>query len=164
MMQNFNPDAPTTLTSADIIDPVYLPASTPVTGYDAMTARITNAFMVPSRNNLLDTLKTQQSQRLALPVRLGTGAVPVERGVRRRACLRPAFLFGNFGPSLFSNATNSAANRPGRLALSEAMMASMSAFMRNGDPNVAELGTTWAPWPARLLFDATPGALKISTQ
>ncbi len=44
-MQNFNPDAATTLSSADIIDPAYLPVATPGTGYDAMTgADLLNAF------------------------------------------------------------------------------------------------------------------------
>jgi para-nitrobenzyl esterase len=66
-----------------------------------------------------------------------------------------AFLFGNFGPSLFANATNSAANEPGRLALSSAMMNTVAAFARNGDPNHASLGVTWPAWPAVLAFDAT---------
>ncbi|HET7837201.1 MAG TPA: carboxylesterase/lipase family protein, partial [Variovorax sp.] len=74
------------------------------------------------------------------------------------------FVFGNFGPSLFSNASFSAANRPGREALSNAMIGSIAAFMRSGDPNSAGLGTTWTPWPSRLLLDATPGAASISTQ
>ena len=73
------------------------------------------------------------------------------------------FVFGNFGPSLFSNATNSTANKPGRLALSNAMMDSTAAFMRNGNPNTSALGTTWAPWPAKLRFDASLTAARIST-
>ena len=75
-----------------------------------------------------------------------------------------AFVFGNFGPSLFSNALDSAANRPGRLALSDAMMASIAAFLRTGDPNTAALGAHWAPWPAKLVFDASPDAARITAQ
>ena len=74
------------------------------------------------------------------------------------------FVFGNFGPSLFSNTVNSAANEPGRLALSAAMMASIAAFAKNGDPNHAALGVTWQPWPGKLLFDATSTQAVITTQ
>ena len=72
------------------------------------------------------------------------------------------FIFGNFGPSLFSNAANSTANKPGRLALSAAMMASIGAFARSGDPNNASLGVTWPTWPSKLIFNATPTQPSIS--
>ena len=72
-------------------------------------------------------------------------------------------MFGNFGPSLFSNVVNSAANHRGRLDLSEAMMRSLAAFARHGDPNApAALGVTWPAWPAKLHFDATPAAKVIT--
>jgi len=74
------------------------------------------------------------------------------------------FVFGNFGPSLFSNAVNSEANRPGREALSTAMMDSIAAFVRNGDPNHPGLGVNWAPWPSQLIFDASPTATAITTR
>ena len=75
------------------------------------------------------------------------------------------FLFGNFGPSLFSNVSFSAANRPGREALSRAMMASLGAFARRGDPDAPlALGVTWPIWPAKLIFDATPSDTSISVQ
>ena len=68
------------------------------------------------------------------------------------------------GPSLFSNIAFSTANAPGRLALSKAMMASLGAFARTGDPNApAALGVTWSPWPEMLLFDATATELQISS-
>ena len=73
-------------------------------------------------------------------------------------------MFGNFGPSLFANVANSTANRPGRLALSSAMMASLGAFARNGDPNNAALGVTWPAWPSKLLFDARATAKAITVQ
>jgi para-nitrobenzyl esterase len=74
------------------------------------------------------------------------------------------FIFGNFGPSLFSNVANSSANKGGRVELSDAMMATVAAFAKNGDPNNAALGVTWQPWPAKLIFDATPAHKAISTQ
>lgn len=164
MMQNFNPDAPAALTSADIIDPVYLPVTDAGTGYNAMTARITNAFMVPSRDNLLDNMKKQQSNIWHYQFDWAQQPAPWNDVYGAAHAFDLGFVFGNFGPSLFSNATNSAANRPGRLALSEAMMGSIAAFLRHGDPNTTALGTTWAPWPSRLLLDATPSAASISTQ
>jgi para-nitrobenzyl esterase len=74
------------------------------------------------------------------------------------------FVFGNFGPSLFSNVTNSTANRGGRQALSNAMMSSVAAFANSGDPNNAALGVTWSAWPQSLIFDATLTDKSISTQ
>jgi para-nitrobenzyl esterase len=58
---------------------------------------------------------------------------------------------------LFSNVVNTNANRPGRLALSNAMMRSLGAFARRGDPNSEfwTLGVHWPVWPATLHFDAT---------
>ena len=164
MMQNFDPDAPATLSSADILNAAYLPVTTPVSGYDAMTARITNAFMVPSRDNLLNTLKTQQANVWHYQFDWAQEPYPWNEVYGAAHAFDLGFVFGNFGPSLFSNATNSAANRPGRVALSGAMMASIGAFMRTGDPNTSALGTSWAPWPSRLLFDASPSTLKIGAQ
>lgn len=74
------------------------------------------------------------------------------------------FILGNFGPSLYANFVNSTANRPGRLALSEAMMRSMGAFALKGDPNDPSLDLTWPQWPAMLLFDATATEKVISVQ
>ncbi len=73
-------------------------------------------------------------------------------------------MFGNFGPSLYAGISYTTANRPGRLALSDAMMRSVGAFARTGDPNHAGLGVTWPTWPASLRFDATPSARAISVQ
>jgi len=45
-----------------------------------------------------------------------------------------------------------------------AMMQSVGAFASNGDPNNAALGVTWAPWPQKLIFDASLTAKAISVQ
>jgi len=74
------------------------------------------------------------------------------------------FVFGNFGPSLFSNVICSKANERGRRALSEAMMASIAAFARNADPNNESLGVNWPTWPKTLVFDATLTEKAISVQ
>ena len=74
------------------------------------------------------------------------------------------FAFGNFGPSVFSNAICSAANRGGRLALSAAMRSAFGAFARSGDPNDPALGVTWPAWPKTLTFDATLADKKLSVR
>jgi para-nitrobenzyl esterase len=50
------------------------------------------------------------------------------------------------------------------VALSDAMMRSIGAFARAGDPNNPALGVTWPTWPSVLLFDATPATRAISVQ
>jgi para-nitrobenzyl esterase len=50
------------------------------------------------------------------------------------------------------------------VALSDAMMRSIGAFARTGDPNNAALGVPWPAWPSTLRFDATPTAKAISVQ
>jgi hypothetical protein len=48
MTANFNPDASTTLTEADILDPAYVPSNTPVTGRTAKASLLSSIFMIPS--------------------------------------------------------------------------------------------------------------------
>jgi para-nitrobenzyl esterase len=163
-MQTFNPDAPATITENDILDPAYAPSNTPVTGWTAKTALLTQIFMIPSRDNVLNALKTQQPDVWYYQFKWAQEPAPWNTIYGAAHAFDLPFIFGNFGPSLFSNAANSTANKPGRLALSAAMMASISAFARNGDPNNASLGTTWGTWPAKLIFDATPTQAVISTQ
>lgn len=88
----------------------------------------------------------------------------MERHLRRGPRLLRAVVFGNFGPSLFANVIASTANQPGRLELSDAMMKSLAAFAKSGDPNNAALGVAWPAWPSKLIFDATPTAKSISVQ
>jgi para-nitrobenzyl esterase len=68
------------------------------------------------------------------------------------------FIFGNFTLNLDCFGW-SAANQPGRLALSHAMQQSIAAFIRTGDPNNSALGVTWDPWTPtsqhRIGFDAS---------
>ena len=72
-----------------------------------------------------------------------------------------AFVFGTFGTNGFSFAY-SEANQPGREALSNAMMGSIAAFVKTGNPNNAAVGTTWENWPATLVFDASASQANIS--
>jgi para-nitrobenzyl esterase len=163
MMANYNGDAPS-LTEADILDPAYLPSSAPTTGWTAKTRLLGGIFMLPSRENVLDTLKTQQPDVWYYQFNWAQEPVPWNTVYGAAHAFDLPFMFGNFGPSLFANAIASSANKPGRLALSSAMMASVAAFAKNGDPNNAAVGKTWQPWPAKLVFDATPTQAVITTQ
>ncbi|HSV51557.1 MAG TPA: carboxylesterase family protein [Burkholderiaceae bacterium] len=162
MMQNFNPDAPTALTSADILDASYLPVTTPVTGYNAKTALLGSIFISASRDNVLNTLIGQQSNVWHYQFNWAQEPAPWNEVYGAAHAFDLPFLFNTFGPSVFANAANSTANRPGRLALSSAMMGSIAAFARNGDPNHAGLGVTWQPWPKKVLFDASLAQAQIT--
>src|SRR6185369_1045556 len=78
-----------------------------------------------------------------------------------------AFIFGNFTLNLEAFGWSDA-NKPGRVALSNAMQQSVAAFIRTGDPNNASLGVTWDPWtptaPRRLVFDASLDQATISEE
>jgi para-nitrobenzyl esterase len=141
-----------------------VPSNTPVTGWTAKASLLSSVFMAPSRDNVLNALKTQQSNIWYYQFNWAQEPAPWNTIYGAAHAFDLPFLFGNFGPSLFSNAANSKANEPGRLQLSSAMMASIAAFARKGDPNNAQLPVTWQPWPSRLFFDATPTQASITTQ
>jgi para-nitrobenzyl esterase len=163
LMAAFDPDAPTNLTSADILDTSYLPVTAPSTGYNAKTALLGSVFITPNRDNVLDTLVGQQANVWYYQFSWAQEPAPWNEVYGAAHAFDLPFLFGNFGPSVFSNAVNSKANEPGRLALSALMMASIGAFARDGDPNNASLGTTWQPWPQKIVFDANQTRTSIST-
>lgn len=162
LMFNFDPDAASTLTVNDIIDPFYLPVDKPGTGYNAATALITKGLFEANRDNLLDTMKTRQSNIWHYRLDWSQEASPWNDVYGAAHAFDLPFVFGNFGPSVLSSSIGGKANEKGRLALSSAVMASIGAFMRKGDPNAPELGATWAPWPSGLLLDATPTSTKIT--
>jgi len=162
MMFNFDPDAAPTLALTDIVDPFYLPVDTPATGYNAATGLITKHLFEANRDSLLNTMKTRQSNIWHYRFDWAQEPSPWNDVYGAAHAFDLAFVFGNFGPALLTNASFSKANQPGRLALSNAVMASVGAFMRKGDPNTPELGAAWAPWPSQLLLDATSSAARIT--
>lgn len=163
LMANFNPDAPTALTAADIVDASYLPVTTLATGFNDKTALLGSVFTSPSRDNVLNTLATQQAGSVwHYQFNWAQEPAPWNDVYGAAHAFDLPFLFGNFGPSVFSNAVNSSANKTGRLALSTAMMGSLASFARTGNPNSAALGTTWQPWPKKLVFDASLTQTRIS--
>lgn len=164
MTQSFNPDAPASLTAADILDASYLPVTAPTTGYNARMRLLGAAFIDPSRDNLLNTLRAQQANVWSYQFNWAQQPAPWNDVYGAAHGFDLPFVFGNFGPSLLAKAANSTANQPGRLALSAVMMDSVRAFVHTGNPNHAGLGQEWQPWPRKFIFDADLKATRLSVQ
>jgi len=138
--------------------------TTPVTGFNARTDLLNNIFFIAGRDSVLNALQAQQPDIWYYQFNWDEEPAPWNDIYGAAHLFDMNFVFGTFGPSLFSNVMNSTANQPGRLDLSDAMMRSIGAFAANGDPNNATLGVTWPTWPAKLIFDATATAKAISVQ
>jgi para-nitrobenzyl esterase len=161
----YAPDAAPQIAIQQWIPGAYLPVATPVTGFNAKTELLNQLFLVAGANNALTALKSQQNEVWYYRFDWDQEPAPFNDIYGAAHAFDLPFLFGTFGPSLFSNVANSTANRPGRLALSQAMMASLAAFARSGDPNApAALGVTWPAYPSKLIFDATLTEKAISVE
>ncbi len=162
---SYDPNAAPAMTVADWIPAQFLPTTAPYPGFDATTDYINQHWFIPNRDSVLAALQTNAEQKIwAYRFDWDEEPAPFNEVFGAAHAFDLPFLFGNFGPSLFSNFVNSDANAPGRLALSDAMMRSIGAFALTGDPNDPSLGVTWPEWPAVLRFDATPAAKAISVQ
>ncbi|WP_393937031.1 tannase/feruloyl esterase family alpha/beta hydrolase [Piscinibacter sakaiensis] len=159
-----DPDAPPTQRIEQWIPGAYLPATTPTTGWNAKTEQLNRIFFLNSRDSILAALRTQQQNIWVYRFDWDELPAPFDVIYGAAHAFDLPFAFGNFGPSLYANISYTSANRSGRLALSDAMMRSIGAFARSGDPNNAALGLGWPTWPATLVFDATPTAKAISVQ
>ena len=104
--------------------------TTPVTGFNARTELLDQHLPRRRRDNVLNTLKSQQNEVWYYRFDWDEEPAPFNDIYGAAHAFDLPFLFGTFGPSLFSNIANSTANRPGRLALSQAMMDSLAAFAR----------------------------------
>jgi para-nitrobenzyl esterase len=161
---HYRPNDPPQIKIEEWITAVYLPVDTPVTGFTARTDLLNRIFFIASRDNILNALKSQQDEVWYYQFDWDLEPAPWNDIYGAAHAFDLPFIFGNFGPSLFSNVVNTHANRRGRLALAEAMMRSMGTFARRGDPNNHELGVTWPVWPATLHFDATEKKKVITVQ
>jgi carboxylesterase type B len=161
---NYNPEAAPTATVEQWIPASYLPATAPGHGFNAKTEQLGRVFFLASRDSVLNALKTQQSNIWYYRFDWDELPPPFDVIYGASHAFDLPFAFGNFGPSLYANISYTRGNEPGRLALADAMMRSIGAFARSGDPNNPALGVTWPTWPSMLLFDATPAAKAISVQ
>jgi para-nitrobenzyl esterase len=161
---NYNPEGPATTTVAQWIPALYLPVDAPGTGFNAKTDLLNQYWFLALRNDVLGALKSQQANVWHYQFDWDRQPAPFNDIFGAAHTVDLPFLFGNFGPSLYASVWFDQANRPGRLALSAAMMKSVGSFARNGDPNDAALGVTWNPWPSQVLFDADANDKNIRAQ
>ncbi|MGK6306536.1 carboxylesterase/lipase family protein [Variovorax sp. DT-64] len=162
--QSHDPEGPPTTRTEDWIPAQYLPVDTPGTGFNARAQELNRIWFMAIRDDMLNALQSQQSSIWLYQFDWDELPKPFDDIFGAAHAFDLPFVFGNFGPSLFANISFTKANRPGRMALSEAMMKSLGAFAQSGDPNHPALGTAWRPWPSRIVFDATPEAARISTR
>lgn len=158
----YNPEAAPTTTLEQWIPAVYLPAATPVTGWNAKTEQLNQVFFGLGRDKAAEALMTQQSNIWAYRFDWDELPAPFDVIYGAAHAFDLPFVFGNFGPSLYAKISYTSTNQPGRLSLSDAMMRSIGAFARTGDPNHGGLGVHWPTWPAKLRFDATASAKLIT--
>lgn len=162
---SYDPNAAPAMTVADWIPAQFLPVTAPYPGFNATTDYINQHWFIPGRDSALAALQANAGQKIwYYRFDWDQEPAPFNDVFGAAHAFDLPFVFGNFGPSLFSNFTNSEANKAGRLALSDAMMRSIGAFALNGDPNNPSLGVTWPQWPSMLLFNATPTAKAITVQ
>lgn len=162
LLFGFDPNAPTLLTEGDFLNAAYLPSNAAVTGWTARAAQLTAASFGVGRDNVLNTLRTQQADIWHYRFDWAQQPAPWNTVYGAAHAFDLPFVFGNFGPSVFANAIGGNANRAGREALSGHMMASVGQFARTGNPNHATLGATWPAWPGQLHFNASLTAAQIS--
>ena len=160
----YNPEGPPTTRIEEWIPPQYLPVDKPVTGFNARAHELNRIWFMAIRDDMLDALRSRQAPVWLYQFDWDGLPKPFDDIFGAAHSFDLPFIFGNFGPSLYANIMFTQATQPGRTALSAAMMKSLGAFARNGDPNHPGLGTPWRPWPSRLVFDATPQAARISSR
>lgn len=164
LAHRYDPEGPPATRVEDWIPAAYLPVDAPATGFDARARELNRIWFAAIRDDMLNALRTQQAAVWHYDFEWDELPKPFDTIFGAAHSFDLPFVFGNFGPSLYANVSFTRANRPGRLALSNAMMSSLGAFAHGGDPNHASLGTPWRPWPARIAFDATPAAARITSR
>lgn len=158
---NFNPDAPTTLTEADLLNSQFLPVDRPITGWNAVSEFVTQGAFLQGLSTSMAALATQQADQMwYLRFDWAQQPAPFNTVYGAAHAMDLPFWFGNFGRSSFSFAF-SQANRPGREQLSGAMIRTLSSFARTGNPNHEGLGVAWPNWPDTMVFDASATSARI---
>lgn len=160
----YDPEAPPATRVEDWIPPAYLPVDQPATGFNARTRELNRLWFDAIRDDVLNALRSRQEGVWNYRFDWDELPPPFDTifGAAHAADL--PFVFGNFGPSLYSRVSFTRANAPGRLALSQAMMQSLAVFAETGNPNNRALPVAWPAWPGRLVFDADAGRAAIRAE
>lgn len=160
----YDPEAAPTTRVENWIPKSLLPTDAPGTGFDARSRELDRIWFGAIRDDVLSALRSQQPQVWHYRFDWDELPAPFDQIFGAAHAFDLPFVFGNFGPSLFANISYTRANRPGREALSMAMMKSLGAFAHHGDPNHPGLVTTWPQWPASLVFDADRQRVRIGVK
>ena len=160
----YDPEAAPATRVEDWIPKSLLPTDAPGTGFDARSRELDRIWFGAIRDDVLNALRSQQPQVWHYRFDWDELPSPFDQVFGAAHAFDLPFVFGNFGPSLFANISYTRANRPGREALSMAMMKSLGAFAHHGDPNHPGLVTTWPQWPASLVFDADRQRVRIGVE
>ncbi|RZL96721.1 MAG: carboxylesterase/lipase family protein [Variovorax sp.] len=160
LASRYDPERAAQTNIAQWVPPVYLPATTPVTGFDARAAELDRLWFTAIRDDALNALRSQQAAVWAYEFEWDELPAPFDTIFGAAHTFDLPFVFGNFGPSLYSRISFTRANEPGRVALSRAMQGALGAFARTGDPNHGALGRAWGVWPGKFSFDADAIAMR----
>jgi para-nitrobenzyl esterase len=151
----YDPDAAPATKLEQWIPAAYLPMDKPGTGYNARMDALNDHWFKPLRDSVLGAMKSRQNDIWYYSFEWDREPAPFNEIFGAAHAFDLPFAFGNFGPQLWANIMFTKASKPGRLALSDAMMRSIGAFALKGDPNNPSLGVNWPTWPKTLVFDAT---------
>lgn len=159
----YQPDAPPASRIEDWVPAQYLPVDAPTTGLNARIAELDRVWFFAFRDDVLNALTSRQRDVWHYRFDWDELPSPFDKVYGAAHSFDLPFIFGNFGPSLYSNISFSRANKAGRLDLSAKMMQSIGSFARNGNPNSAILGSSWPTWPRSLVFDSNleAGRLRV---
>jgi para-nitrobenzyl esterase len=167
LMLNANPDALPRAGLQDIISPYLLPRLGPFL-YDTYASTVT-ALLLREVRSSASMLAKYEPRVFVYRFDWDQGPEPWKTVYGASHAIDLPFIFGNFSRNFFAM-DFSEKNRPGREALSLLMMRSIGAFVRTGNPNTAELQTTWPAWSAtdgagqKLIWDASANGAAVSVQ
>lgn len=160
----YDPEKPPATRIEDWVPAAYLPADRPATGYDARARELNRLWFEAIRDDVLDAARSRQDAVWSYRFDWDAQPAPFDTIFGAAHTFDLPFVFGNFGPSLYSRFLFTPANEPGRFALSKLMMQAIGAFAANGDPNTRDLGRHWPAWPGRMVFDADNRGVVLGTE
>ncbi|WP_234361345.1 carboxylesterase/lipase family protein [Plantactinospora sp. BB1] len=162
MQYLFDPDDPGELTTSDLLRDEYLPVEKPG-GWNDAAAALTEAVFTGINRDSLDAL-ARGGNRSLYHYRFDWNQqpAPFDQVYGAVHAIDLPFVFGNFGRNVFSYAF-SQQNRPGRLRLSDLMIASVRNFVHHGSPQHRGLGRHWDQWPASLVLDADDRHVRLGS-
>jgi len=149
----FDPDHPSGLTVEDLIADRYLPVDGPG-GWNEAADTLTDSIFMGIVEDSMGSLQAAGHDRLFY-YQFGWNQEPAPFDTVYGAAhaMDLPFVFHTFDEGLFTFGF-SRRNEPGRLRLSDLMIASIRSFVRTGSPQHAGLGARWGQWPDSMVFDA----------